>query len=476
MNRPEIVSIGIVWDSERPNLEHIMAVFATVGTTLKLRDIFQSVIDDRWAQKTQHELVGVVTYYGKHYSTFFFHTKLRVWIYFDDATVREIGPNWEQVVEKCRRGHFQPLLLLYANPNGDPVSVESAPHKITMVATHHNNNNNNINSNLINQSLHSETPSNMLRAITPNQSNADQIDCTNDEVFDTNTTNYQRQVDNIKQTSGILPNKPVMMVRNRLESDDPIYATRSDIRSERQRSTSCSEYNSTNLMNGGSSSYEQHYDKDPLKIPDSDNVPRRRDSGNWSGDRNSASSSSSTSLENNIPYIVGKGNNHRTLTSPQSKQINLHASPEYANLGIGVNLSMQQHVQPIIHQQNQGQHIQQQQQAFQQQQQPQPQPQQNDPGYDSYSLSSNDSFPLQQTLKHNLQVSYFFLLVSFMNLRVLAEYLLFHVHPSFINTHQRYFSSFNRYLRGHSTNSSQSLVRKTGQVMGRQEKPITGSR
>lgn len=27
-----------------------------------------------------------------------------------------------------------------------------------------------------------------------------------------------------------------------------------------------------------------------------------------------------------------------------------------------------------------------------------------DPGYDSYSLSSNDSYPLQQSLKHSLQV------------------------------------------------------------------------
>ena len=39
---------------------------------------------------TSHRLVGVVTYYGKHYSTFFFHTKLQLWIYFDDATVSEV--------------------------------------------------------------------------------------------------------------------------------------------------------------------------------------------------------------------------------------------------------------------------------------------------------------------------------------------------------------------------------------------------
>ena len=90
MNRPEIVSVGVVWDSERPQLEHIMAVFATVGTSLKLHDVFQNVIDERWAGLTTHRLVGVVTYYGKHYSTFFFHTKLQLWIYFDDASVSEV--------------------------------------------------------------------------------------------------------------------------------------------------------------------------------------------------------------------------------------------------------------------------------------------------------------------------------------------------------------------------------------------------
>lgn len=52
--------------------------------------VFHSVVDSRWASTATHQLVGIVTYYGKHYSTFFFHTKLRVWIYFDDAAVREV--------------------------------------------------------------------------------------------------------------------------------------------------------------------------------------------------------------------------------------------------------------------------------------------------------------------------------------------------------------------------------------------------
>lgn len=55
----------------------------------------------------------------------------QVWIYFDDAAVKEIGPRWEQVVEKCRKGRYQPLLLLYATPGGTPVNTENAPKTIT---------------------------------------------------------------------------------------------------------------------------------------------------------------------------------------------------------------------------------------------------------------------------------------------------------------------------------------------------------
>lgn len=39
--------------------------------------------------------------------------------------LQEIGPHWEQVVERCKRGRCQPLLLLYANPNGTPIESAS---------------------------------------------------------------------------------------------------------------------------------------------------------------------------------------------------------------------------------------------------------------------------------------------------------------------------------------------------------------
>lgn len=91
LNRPDVVSIGIVWDSERPAADQVHAVLKAIGTSLRLSDVFHQVAEQHWAQNVQHELVGIVSYYGKHYTTFFFHTKLKVWVYFDDANVKEVN-------------------------------------------------------------------------------------------------------------------------------------------------------------------------------------------------------------------------------------------------------------------------------------------------------------------------------------------------------------------------------------------------
>ncbi|KAM6182950.1 ubiquitin carboxyl-terminal hydrolase 54 isoform 8-T8 [Erethizon dorsatum] len=88
--------------------------------------LFFRVTDDR-AKQSELYLVGMICYYGKHYSTFFFQTKVRKWMYFDDAHVKEIGPKWKDVVTKCIKGHYQPLLLLYADPQGTPVSTQDLP-------------------------------------------------------------------------------------------------------------------------------------------------------------------------------------------------------------------------------------------------------------------------------------------------------------------------------------------------------------
>ncbi|KYM95242.1 Inactive ubiquitin carboxyl-terminal hydrolase 54 [Cyphomyrmex costatus] len=344
MNRPEIVSVGVVWDSERPSLEHIMDVFATVGTSLRLSDVFHSVVDSRWGASTVHNLVGVVTYYGKHYSTFFFHTKLKVWIYFDDATVKEIGPRWEQVVEKCRRGRYQPLLLLYATPAGTPVNTENAPKTIIPFP-----NNNGLKTSPNNSVRRSITPSpekpsinsTARRAITPNPDSPPHL-YTQRSVY----SDYQNLTD---IQNNIFGNQSVDTVDGEIESK---YISRRAVENVMQQQKK-QQMQLTRSLSVGSAP------QDGISIPDHMNVPRRRDSGNWSGDRNSASSSSSTTMDNTYLYIVNKmQRNSGVPKSPiKSGELSSSSSGHY------------------------------------------------DAGYDSYSLSSTDSLPLQQGLKHNLQLA-----------------------------------------------------------------------
>ncbi|XP_039889879.1 inactive ubiquitin carboxyl-terminal hydrolase 54a isoform X6 [Simochromis diagramma] len=133
LNSPEIITIGLVWDSDHSDLAE--DVIHTLGTCLRLGDLFYRVTEEK-ARQSELYLVGMVCYYGKHYSTFFFQTKIRRWMYFDDAHVKEIGPKWIDVVSRCIKGHYQPLLLLYADPRGTPVSAQDLPSRLDL---HHLN-------------------------------------------------------------------------------------------------------------------------------------------------------------------------------------------------------------------------------------------------------------------------------------------------------------------------------------------------
>ena len=52
--------------------------------------MFYSLVEADWAVSTKFHLVGLVCYYGHHYSTFFFHSKMKIWILFDDSHVKKV--------------------------------------------------------------------------------------------------------------------------------------------------------------------------------------------------------------------------------------------------------------------------------------------------------------------------------------------------------------------------------------------------
>uniref|UniRef100_A0A665XGC5 Inactive ubiquitin carboxyl-terminal hydrolase 53-like n=1 Tax=Echeneis naucrates TaxID=173247 RepID=A0A665XGC5_ECHNA len=123
MNSPEIVTIGFVWDSDQSDLTE--DVIRSLGPHLSLSALFYRVTDEH-AKKGELLLVGMICYSSRHYCTFAFHTKSSKWVFFDDATVKEIGSRWKDVVSKCIKGHFQPLLLFYSNPNGSAITAADA--------------------------------------------------------------------------------------------------------------------------------------------------------------------------------------------------------------------------------------------------------------------------------------------------------------------------------------------------------------
>ncbi|CAG5929282.1 unnamed protein product [Menidia menidia] len=123
MNSPEIVTIGFVWDSDQSDLTE--DVIRSLGPHLSLSALFYRVTDEH-AKKGELLLVGMICYSSRHYCAFTFHTKSSKWVFFDDATVKEIGSRWKDVVSKCIKGHFQPLLLFYSNPDGSAITTEDA--------------------------------------------------------------------------------------------------------------------------------------------------------------------------------------------------------------------------------------------------------------------------------------------------------------------------------------------------------------
>ncbi|XP_061921909.1 inactive ubiquitin carboxyl-terminal hydrolase 53 [Entelurus aequoreus] len=123
MNSPEIVTIGFVWDSDQSDLTE--DVIRSLGPHLSLSALFYRVTDEH-AKKSELLLVGMICYSSQHYCAFAYHTKSSKWVFFDDATVKEVGSKWKDVVSKCIKGHFQPLLLFYANPDGSAIRAEDA--------------------------------------------------------------------------------------------------------------------------------------------------------------------------------------------------------------------------------------------------------------------------------------------------------------------------------------------------------------
>ncbi|XP_055371073.1 uncharacterized protein LOC129605378 isoform X2 [Condylostylus longicornis] len=371
LNNPDVVSLGIVWDSEFPPMEHVNNILNTVGTSIQLSDLFHRVLAQNWVENIKYELVGMVTYYSKHYSTFFFHTKLKIWVYFDDENVKEIGPKWEHVILKCTKGRYQPLLLIYTTSHSNFHINAKQPQHMQIQDV------------LQQQSRRAVTPSpekphsgSTRRAITPtplrSASEYQNLNIIQQKIFakqdiiqpteETDSYISRRTVENVlnAQYQNSLFDKinsahVYGSINSSKFSSDKFSA---DLITTEQKNHQNLHNNKNNewINNGNTQNRNgKNILKDGFTVPEHLNQPRRRDSGNWSGDRNSASSASSTTLDNPYLYIMGKRNPMSTMSSnsPQSPVRN------------GTTMAY-------------------------------------DAGYDSFSVSSTDSYPSKQAYNQQM--------------------------------------------------------------------------
>lgn len=81
--------------------------------------LFNRVTDEN-AKRSELHLVGMICFSSKHYSAFAYHTKSSKWIFFDDATVKEVSlSHFETLpvpVSYMLLHHF--FLVLRLDPNG----------------------------------------------------------------------------------------------------------------------------------------------------------------------------------------------------------------------------------------------------------------------------------------------------------------------------------------------------------------------
>lgn len=87
----------------------------TLTLTLCVLQLFYGVTDEQ-AKKSELRLVGMICYTSRHYCAFAYHTKTSKWVFFDDATVKEVSKPWLNLQLASSSYYFQaPVDLVFSS-------------------------------------------------------------------------------------------------------------------------------------------------------------------------------------------------------------------------------------------------------------------------------------------------------------------------------------------------------------------------
>jgi hypothetical protein len=105
-NQPKVFTIGLAWDTACPSIQDIDSILDIIDEDVDIKQMFEGPIPN-----SKYKLKGMICYYGKHYDAYFRNGSY--WWVFDDATVKEVSRNWDDVRKRCCKGRFQPSILFY---------------------------------------------------------------------------------------------------------------------------------------------------------------------------------------------------------------------------------------------------------------------------------------------------------------------------------------------------------------------------
>jgi hypothetical protein len=118
---PKIFALCVAWADPNPPQSDIINVLSSIEMEIDISKIF-----DNNDSSKRYKLRGLISYYLKHYAAYFYSDKEKVWFSFDDVSVHQIGPNWKDVIKKCRMGHAKPVLFFYEEISSS-ANAESSP-------------------------------------------------------------------------------------------------------------------------------------------------------------------------------------------------------------------------------------------------------------------------------------------------------------------------------------------------------------
>jgi len=108
---PEVFTTSIVWDSADASVAEVESFLNMISWQIDLGNIFSLKLVGRTS--CLYRLRGMICYYGKHYTAYFYSVEHQQWFVYDDSTVKAIGIDWPTIRKRCLKGHLQPAMLFY---------------------------------------------------------------------------------------------------------------------------------------------------------------------------------------------------------------------------------------------------------------------------------------------------------------------------------------------------------------------------